>query len=69
MSAPLVSGLTAYLVAKDPGASVADIQEQIRDLATRNLLTGIPESPTGTPNLIAFNGYDTTSEEDFQEEK
>ncbi|KAK9493396.1 peptidase S8/S53 domain-containing protein [Lipomyces doorenjongii] len=69
MSAPLVSGLTAYLVAKDPGASVADIQEQIRDLATRNLLAGIPESPTGTPNLIAFNGYNETSAEDAQEEE
>ncbi|KAK9375446.1 peptidase S8/S53 domain-containing protein [Lipomyces chichibuensis] len=69
MSAPLVSGLTAYLVAKDPGASVADIQEQIRDLATRNLLDGIPESPAGTPNLIAFNGYQSTSDEDVQEEE
>ncbi|KAK9243056.1 peptidase S8/S53 domain-containing protein [Lipomyces tetrasporus] len=69
MSAPLVAGLTAYLVSKDPSASVADIQQQIKYLATKNLLTGIPAYPSGTPNLIAFNGYNDTSHEDVQEDE
>ncbi|KAK9241292.1 peptidase S8/S53 domain-containing protein [Lipomyces kononenkoae] len=70
MATPLVAGLTAYLVAKDPDASVFEIQQQVIDLATRNALTGVPESPSGTPNLIAFNGYDDTLfEEDIPEEE
>ncbi|KAK9368714.1 peptidase S8/S53 domain-containing protein [Lipomyces kononenkoae] len=71
MATPLVAGLTAYLVAKDPYASVFEIQRQIIDLATRNLLTGVPASPSGTPNLIVFNGYydNTLYEEGIQEEK
>ncbi|KAK7206910.1 proteinase B [Myxozyma melibiosi] len=62
MASPLVAGLTAYLSAKDPSASVSDIQQQIKDLATTGMLKGIPTNPAGTPDSIAFNGYTFSSE-------
>ncbi|KAK9469891.1 peptidase S8/S53 domain-containing protein [Lipomyces arxii] len=55
MASPLVAGLAAYLAAKNPSASVAEIQSEMIDLATKDMLTNIRP---GTPNQLAFNGFD-----------
>ncbi|KAK9471771.1 peptidase S8/S53 domain-containing protein [Dipodascopsis tothii] len=54
MAAPLVTGLTAYLLSKNPGYSVSDIQSLLLELATDDALQG---SLRGSPNTLAFNGY------------
>ncbi|KAK9333283.1 peptidase S8/S53 domain-containing protein [Lipomyces starkeyi] len=57
MASPLVAGLSAYLLAKTPEASPAEIKAEILELATMGALHNIPMSFPHTPNLIAFNGF------------
>ncbi|KAK9248529.1 peptidase S8/S53 domain-containing protein [Lipomyces tetrasporus] len=58
MAAPLVAGLAAYLLAKTPDATPAEIKAEILELATMGALENMPMSYPHTPNLIAFNGFE-----------
>ncbi|KAK9366535.1 peptidase S8/S53 domain-containing protein [Lipomyces kononenkoae] len=62
MASPLVAGLAAYLLAKSPGASPAEIKAQILTLATTDALQNMATSFPRTPNVIAFNGFEANSE-------
>ncbi|KAI1258979.1 peptidase S8/S53 domain-containing protein [Xylariaceae sp. FL1019] len=50
-SSPIVAGLGAYFLGLGSGAS--GLCGRIKNLATRNVLSGVPE---GTANFLAFNG-------------
>lgn len=52
MATPHVVGLAAYLGALE-GLKGGPICDRIQQLATRNIIKGIPD---GTVNLLAFNG-------------
>ncbi|KAK9320740.1 peptidase S8/S53 domain-containing protein [Lipomyces orientalis] len=58
MAAPLVAGLAAYLLAKTPDATPAEIKTEMLELATMGALQNMPMSFPHTPNLIAFNGFE-----------
>ncbi|KAK9476728.1 peptidase S8/S53 domain-containing protein [Lipomyces japonicus] len=56
MAAPLVAGLTAYLISQSPqnvALSVAQVKQQILQLATKNALSNLPSN---TGNYLAYNG-------------
>ncbi|KAK9457047.1 peptidase S8/S53 domain-containing protein [Dipodascopsis uninucleata] len=55
MASPLVAGVTAYLLAKDPSVTVTGLQDQIKGLASIGMLKFVPHD--GTPNLLAYNGF------------
>ncbi|KAJ3492039.1 hypothetical protein NLI96_g318 [Meripilus lineatus] len=51
-SAAHVTGLLAYLISRNPGATQAQIGALLNSLALKNVLTGVP---TGTKNYLARN--------------
>lgn len=56
MAAPQVAGLAAYILGRDGPMDVADLAEQLRDLATKGKITKLPTS-VKTDNYLAFNGF------------
>ncbi|KAK9240307.1 peptidase S8/S53 domain-containing protein [Lipomyces kononenkoae] len=58
MASPLVAGLAAYILAKSPDASTAEIKAEILELATTDALRNTSMSIPNTPNLLAFNGFE-----------
>ena len=52
MATPHVVGLAAYLAALE-GVPGGNICNRIKNLSTKNILSGIP---AGTTNQLAFNG-------------
>ena len=53
MATPHVVGLGAYLASLEGFSSPDALCNRIKELATKNALSGIP---SGTVNLLAFNG-------------
>lgn len=53
MASPHICGLAAYLATLEGNPGPQALCERIRQIATPNVLTGIP---AGTVNLLAFNG-------------
>jgi subtilisin family serine protease len=53
MASPHIAGLGAYLLALEGARSPAALISRIQALATPNTITGVP---SGTVNLLAFNG-------------
>jgi hypothetical protein len=51
---PHVAGLSAYLLGKDKSPSPAQVAQKIASLGTADVLKGVP---SGTVNLLAFNGF------------
>ncbi|TQV98192.1 subtilisin-like protease Pr1B [Cordyceps javanica] len=56
MAAAHITGLGAYLAGLEGFPGSEALCKRIQELATRNVLTGVP---SGTPNLLAFNGNPT----------
>ena len=52
MAAAHIAGLGAYFLALEGPRSAVALCERLREVATKNVLTGIP---SGTPNLLAYN--------------
>ncbi|KAK9448537.1 peptidase S8/S53 domain-containing protein [Limtongia smithiae] len=62
MSSPLVAGLVAYFVAKNPSMTPAEAKQQVLDLATRDALSGFATRyADNTANALVFNGYNATN--------
>jgi len=55
MSAPLVSGIAAQLLARHPGMSALEVKEAIKCLATPDAARG---TPADTTSAIAYNRFD-----------
>ncbi|UNI25020.1 Oryzin [Purpureocillium takamizusanense] len=53
MATPHIAGLAIYLAVAENIGTPAALTKRIKDLATRNKITGIKG---GTPNLLAYNG-------------
>lgn len=53
MASPHIAGLGAYLATLEGNPGPVALCNRIRELATPNVISGIP---SGTPNLLAFNG-------------
>lgn len=71
MATPHVAGLVAYLISVNGNVSPATMSTNIKNLATKNALTGLRTSPSirlecfmetkkssasGTVNYLAYNG-------------
>lgn len=53
MATPHVAGLAAYLLSKEPTLTPAALTSKLLGLGTQNVITGLP---SGTVNLLAYNG-------------
>lgn len=53
MASPHIAGLAAYLAALEGNPGPVALCNRIRALATANVISNVP---SGTPNLLAFNG-------------
>ncbi|KAF9041515.1 serine protease [Panaeolus papilionaceus] len=53
MATPHIAGLVAYLISKEGNVSPSAMETKIKNLSTKNALSGIP---SGTVNYLAFNG-------------
>ncbi|KAF2008663.1 subtilisin-like serine protease-like protein PR1A [Aaosphaeria arxii CBS 175.79] len=58
MATPHVAGLAAYILALEGKKSVADLSSRLSELATKDVLKGLPN---GTVNALAFNGITASS--------
>ncbi|OAA70236.1 subtilisin-like protease Pr1B [Cordyceps fumosorosea ARSEF 2679] len=56
MAAAHITGLAAYVAALEGFPGAEELCKRIQALATKDVLTNIPNAPAGTPNLLAFNG-------------
>jgi cerevisin len=59
MASPHVAGLAAYLLSLEEGSDITpkQIKDKIIKLSSRGVLDGIPSD---TPNLLIFNGADSS---------
>lgn len=53
MSAAHITGLGAYIAGLEGFPGAEKLCKRLQELATRDVLTNVP---SGTPNLLAFNG-------------
>ena len=53
MAAPHVAGLAAYILALEGKKTPNKLATRLNALSTKNAITGLP---SGTRNLLAFNG-------------
>lgn len=56
MASPHITGLAAYLAALEGNPGSSAMCGRIQELATEGVLSGVP---SGTLNLLAFNGNPT----------
>jgi hypothetical protein len=54
MASPHVVGIAAYIASIEGTSNAGGLCARIQELATPNVLTGVP---SGTRNLLAFNGW------------